>query len=140
MNGQQTMNTHILPITREEFCEICKSEGLEVICEETGYSPHSIHATAYITSPVLSKERDSFADWDYDQDFPHELPWISSYDALLKERSGLYHVSTSDFSDCPIVIDTREELRTVCHNVIAEIHHIEEDPTYRPEHPAIHKK
>lgn len=140
MNGQQTMNTYILPITREEFCEICKSEGLEVICEETGYSPHSLHATAYITSPVLSQERDSFADWDYDQDFPHELPWISSYDALLKERSGLYHVSTADFSDCPIVIDTREELRTVCRNVMAEIHHIEEDPTYRPEHPAISKK
>lgn len=128
------------PMSREEFCEICKSEGLEVICEETGYSPHSIHATAYIKSPVLSEERDSFADWDYDQDFPHELPWISSYDALLKERSGLYHVSTSDFSDCPIVIDTREELRTVCRNVMAEIHRIEEDPTYRPEHPAISKK
>jgi len=140
MNGQQTMNTYLLPITREEFCEICKSEGLEVICEETGYSPHSIHATAYIKSPVLSQERDSFADWDYDQDFPHELPWISSYDALLKERSGLYHVSTSDFSDCPIVIDTREKLRAVCHNVMAEIRHIEEDPTYRPEHPAISKK
>lgn len=140
MDGQQAIRTWLLPITREEFCEICKSEGLEVICEETGYSPHSIHATAYIKSPVLSQERDSFADWDHDQDFPHELPWISSYDALLKERSGLYHVSTSDFSDCPIVIDTREELRTVCRNVMAEIHRIEEDPTYRPEHPAISKK
>lgn len=127
-------------ISREEFCEICKSEGLEVVCEDTGYGKHSIHATAYIVSPSLSKERDSFADWDYDSDDPYGLPWISSYDALLKERSGLYHVSTSDFSDCPIVIDTREELRTVCRNVMAEIHHIEEDPTYRPEHPAISKK
>ena len=126
-------------MSREEFCEICKSEGLEVVCDDTGYGPNSIHATAYIISPILSKERDSFADWDYDREYD-SLPWISSYDALLKERSGLYHVSTSDFSDCPIVIDTREELRTVCHNVMAEIHRIEEDPTYRPEHPAISKK
>ena len=56
-------------MSREEFCEICKSEGLEVVCDDTGYGPNSIHATAYIISPVLSKERDSFADWDYDREY-----------------------------------------------------------------------
>lgn len=130
------MNTYTLPITREEFCEICKSEGLEVVCDDTDYGPNSIHATAYIISPVLSKERDSFADWDYDREYD-SLPWISYYDALFKERSGAYHVSTADFSDCPKMISTREELRNACHNMMEEIRHIEKDPDYRPEHPAI---
>lgn len=63
-------------ITRAEFCEICKSEGLEVVCEEDAWGPHSSHATAYLCSPLLSREKDSFADWDYTPDDPYGGPWV----------------------------------------------------------------
>lgn len=44
-------------MSREEFCEICKSEGLEVVCDDTGYGPNSIHATAYKLDPDDPRDR-----------------------------------------------------------------------------------
>lgn len=120
-------------ITRDEFCEICKSEGLEVVCEEDALGPHSTHATAYLCSPLLSREKDSFADWDYTPDDPYGGPWVGYYDALRKEKNGTYHVSTADLSDCPAVIHNAEELREVCHNAKEALRRLESDPTYRPE-------
>lgn len=128
-------------MTREEFCTICKEYGLEVICEDNVEGPNSIHATAYIHSTLLSREKECIIDWNCTFNGPTDAYWykrpcIGFYDALNKEkRSGLYHVSTSDWSDCQRAIwdDLNEKLRRILKQVSSALHRLEENPTYRPD-------
>ena len=131
-------------MTREEFCEICKEYGLEVVCEDNVYGPNSKHATAYIHSSILSQEKENILDWDCSLNGPVDTPWydrpcIGFYDALSKNRQGLYHVSTSDWSDCQRAewegLDgrLRQILRQILKQVSSALHRLEEDQTYRPD-------
>lgn len=116
-------------MTNEEFAAICSECGLEV--ETTEFRPGMIDVVGYISSPVLRDGRTSFCWWN-NYVLSGGSVFQGFYDALWRDSNGKYTINGTDLGDCYTFIDSVEQLREVCLNVIDALKRLESDKDYRP--------
>lgn len=117
-------------ITQDDFSSICSECGLEVETNEVDFG--KIDVVAYVSSPVLRDGKTSFSWWN-NYVLSGEAEYYGFYDALWRETStGKYTLNGTDLGDCLTSIESKEQLREVCLNVMHALKRLETDVDYRP--------